>query len=126
MESDGPTSLVLVLEDHDDTRDLFVLALTQAGYRCLAAKSPDEALRQATATRVDAVVMDLGLPRLSDGLSLAWSLRGLSNAPPLVAVSGHPSPAEPSAALFRAWLLKPVDPAAVVETITRVVTGEPA
>jgi DNA-binding response OmpR family regulator len=123
VAAESQTTTILVLEDHDDTRELFVMALTEAGYRCVAARDPDEALRHAST--VDAVLMDLGLPRLTDGLALAWRLRGLSNAPPIVAVSGHPSHVEAvPAPLFRAWLQKPVDPAAIVETITRVVRAD--
>ena len=79
---------VLVVEDHGDTLELYCEVLTLAGYSCLTATSSGAALQLATDERFDAVVMDIGLPRRVDGLSLARSLRALP-APATLIASGH-------------------------------------
>ena len=111
--------VVLIVEDDDDTREVFVAMLTDAGLRCVATGAPDEAIRHAASVHFDVVVMDLGLPRLADGLALASRLLGLADAPPLIAVTGHRLDAE-SARLFQAQFKKPnLDNLA--ETVCRII-----
>lgn len=53
---------ILVVEDAKDTRDFFVVALEDAGYRVLSAASVNQALRiLRTEKAVDAVVADYNL-----------------------------------------------------------------
>ena len=118
MNQRGP-SVVLVVVDDDDSRGLFVAALTLAGFRCLAAAAPDEAIRLATTIYCDVIVMDLGLPRLADGLGLAWRLGALPDTAPLIGMSGHRLASMPSS--FRALMMKPVDPDDLVDTVQRVI-----
>lgn len=53
MES-ATRDLVLIVDDHADTRELHLLLITDAGYRCVAAETTDEGLRLARLTRFDA------------------------------------------------------------------------
>ena len=113
---------VLVVEDHGDTLELYCEVLTLAGYSCLTATSSGAALQLATDERFDAVVMDIGLPRRVDGLSLARSLRALPAPATLIALSGYPKDGDTDG-LFAVELLKPVLPDTVVETVHRVIHG---
>jgi CheY-like chemotaxis protein len=110
---------VLIVEDHADSRDLYVTVFEAAGFRCVAAGDPDEAVRRAATERVDVAILDLGLPRLEDGLALAWRFRSLADAPRLVAVTGHPPERLPRE-LFSELLMKPVDPADIVALVQQL------
>jgi DNA-binding response OmpR family regulator len=114
--------VVLVIEDDQDCRELYVAALTLADFRCVATGAPDEALRLAKSIHCDAVVMDIGLPRLADGLSLAWQLTAIRDPPPVIAVTGHPLNVAPSP--LRVLLLKPVDLNDLVAAVERVATTQ--
>ncbi len=63
----GRGETVLVAEDDDQVRALAVAALEQAGYRVLAARDGEEALRLAErdGDRVDLLVLDMVMPRRS-------------------------------------------------------------
>jgi len=112
-------AVVLVVEDHLDTRELYVQSLQAAGFRCVMAEFADEALKQLQEVRVDAVVMDLGLPRLEGGLALAWRLRGRAESVPIIAVTGHPRERLPDK-LFSGYLMKPIDLDALVRTVAEL------
>jgi DNA-binding response OmpR family regulator len=112
---------LLIIEDHQDTRDFFVATLMAAGFRCVATGVPEEAVRQAKAIGFDVVVMDVGLPRLADGLALAWRLSALEGAPPLLAVSGHRIAM--AAPFYEAPLMKPIKPEDLVAAVHRVIGG---
>jgi two-component system cell cycle response regulator DivK len=52
---------ILIVEDHPDSRELFVLILTRLGYDIAEAASGLEAIDQARAAHPDLILMDLGL-----------------------------------------------------------------
>ena len=62
-------SLVLVVEDHADTRALYLEVLTVAGYDCLEAAGSEAALRLATVQHCDVVVMDPVFPSALTGFA---------------------------------------------------------
>lgn len=59
-----PEKRVLVIEDHNDCRELLRIVLTRSGYIVDQAGSGLEAMQKAGANRPDVVVMDYGLPDL--------------------------------------------------------------
>jgi CheY-like chemotaxis protein len=81
---------VMVVDDHEDARELFAQYLEGRGYAVSTAADGDEALRDIPLLRPDVVVMDLDLPRL-DGWEAIRRLKRdpLTRAIPVVAVSGH-------------------------------------
>jgi CheY-like chemotaxis protein len=108
--------MVLIVEDDAITRELYADILRNAGLACVATATAAQALELATAQRFDAVLLDVGLPRVSDGLRLALKLRSLPEPPPMVASTGHLL--EPwTAKLFHAALKKPVDMNDVVSSV---------
>jgi DNA-binding response OmpR family regulator len=113
--------LVLIVDDHPDTRDLFVTVLTSAGFKCVGAATAAEALHRARVMRFDVVVMDVGLPTRADGMALARQLRALPDAPPVIAVTGHRLDEESATELFAIQLMKPVDPEEVVSAALRAI-----
>jgi two-component system cell cycle response regulator DivK len=86
--------LVLVVDDHDDTRELYVLSFPSFGFEAIGAADCEEAYRRAWEFHPDIVVTDLTL-RDGDG----WQLvQGLKREPrtrdiPVVLLTGHAAPA---------------------------------
>ena len=66
--------IVVVVEDHDDLRELTVNALTEQGHRALGLACAEEVAERLQGQPVDVFVLDLNLPG-EDGLSLARRLR---------------------------------------------------
>jgi FixJ family two-component response regulator len=82
---------ILLVEDEADTRDMLGNAIERAGYRCLTARSAQEALdRAGPVGLVDVVVTDVVL---SDddcgGLRLIHELRTLGVRAPVVVITAY-------------------------------------
>lgn len=86
----GPQPLVLVVEDHEDTRFMLRTVLEMRSLNVVEARNGEEAIDTAERTRPDLVLMDSGLPRL-DGISATRRLRQLASlgGVPIVFLSGH-------------------------------------
>jgi CheY-like chemotaxis protein len=125
MSTPPPTTargLVLVVDDHADTRALYEEVLRAAGYQTLAAASGEQALALTEGVRVEAAVIDVGLPGMN-GFELAARLSARGRRPPLLAVTGRVPEGEAEETAFDAYLLKPCLPekliAAVIELAAR-------
>src|ERR1044071_4481939 len=70
----GSPPLVLVAEDHEDTRFLLRVLLETRGLCVIEASDGEEALRVAEQARPSLVLMDGGLPRL-DGFTATRLMR---------------------------------------------------
>jgi DNA-binding NtrC family response regulator len=71
--TDQPTK-VLVVDDHELSRDLFCKVLTSAGYAVRAASDGLNAIRHMEETRFDVVLTDVSMPQM-DGLELLTQIR---------------------------------------------------
>jgi CheY-like chemotaxis protein len=82
--------LVLLVDDFDDNREMYAQYLQYLGFRTAEARDGVEALAQARQLVPDAIVMDLGLPRL-DGWSTTQALKGdpALRHIPVLALTGH-------------------------------------
>lgn len=56
---------VLVVEDNADWRDLLTMIIRRSGHEVVIAGTGKEAVRQASMTHPDLILMDLGLPEIS-------------------------------------------------------------
>ena len=65
---------VLVVDDHELSRDLFCKVLTSAGYAVRAASDGLNAIRHMEETRFDVVLTDVAMPQM-DGLELLTKIR---------------------------------------------------
>ena len=101
---------VLVVEDHDDSRDLLEQVLGHVGGALVVtARSADEAL--AHVGDVDVVVTDIAMPG-HDGFWLLHEVRRRHEPVPVIAVSGYSDLQERALreAAFARVLRKPIDP----------------
>jgi two-component system cell cycle response regulator DivK len=116
--------LILVVEDYDDAREMYVEYLTFTGFRVEAATNGLEAIEMTTRLMPDLVLMDLALPKL-DG----WeATRRLKSDPktshiPVIALTGHALAGHAERAREAgcdSFITKPCVPDELVAEISRV------
>jgi CheY-like chemotaxis protein len=86
--------------------------IEHAGFRCVAARCPNDALTYCVSRRPRVVVTDLAMPGIDGGTLGRW-LQARYPGIPLVLITGHDldDPAVvPLRSTFRAILTKPLEP----------------
>jgi len=118
--------VILLVEDHDDSRELLVRALKGSGAAVAAFGTAAEAFAALEQVRPTAIVADIGLPG-EDGYSFIRRVRAHSipsiQAVAAIAVTAYtsaPDRAEALAVGFQQHLPKPVDPSRLIEAIREV------
>ena len=80
---------ILIVDDHEDVRDIVATQATNSGYAVTTAKDGFEALRMVSMMDdLKAVVLDVAMPGL-DGYETLKQLRQLQPTLPVVLISGH-------------------------------------
>lgn len=120
---------VLLVEDFEDSREYYAVLLAEHGYEVVEAGDGQEALAAAERERPDAIVMDLGLPRL-DGWQTTRALKANRElcGIPVVALTSHLSEQDTRKALDAgcvAVLGKPVLPRRLLSKLEEL-TSQPA
>jgi CheY-like chemotaxis protein len=105
--------VVLVVDDHQDTRELIKFVLERQGYRIVEAEDGEVAIERGTSEHPDLVLMDLAIPKL-DGLSVMKQLRKRTDMHdiPILFISAHAESAvrdQVLAAGCDEYLTKPLD-----------------
>jgi CheY-like chemotaxis protein len=110
--------VVLVVDDHPDTREMYVEFLAAMGLETLEATTCAEALARVAASRIDAVVLDRRLPD-GDGSEVCEALRkdSRTRSLPIIVLSGKE---KDGAIPADAYLLKPVVPEALFAELSRL------
>jgi CheY-like chemotaxis protein len=114
--------LVLIVDDVSDNLQLMSLNLQNLGYRVVTAVDGEDAVKVATLTRPDVILMDIAMPIL-DGLGAARKIRQditLEHIP-IIALSAFSTDGFLQAAYdvgFAGYLTKPVDMDKVQDLIT--------
>ena len=111
--SGANSPVVLIVEDHDDTREMLQLLLQVFGCRVIPAHDGEEALSLAEKSIPDLILMDMRMPQL-DGLSVTRLIRShpTLNEVPIIAVTGMVTPQFKSQVLSAGCndcLYKPID-----------------
>jgi CheY-like chemotaxis protein len=119
---------ILVVDDHHDSVQLLIAALEPFGAFVLAAGSAPEARELLSATDVDIIVCDLGLPGENGLEFIRWMrARAASHDVPAIAVtffSERFGVREARAAGFDVFLRKPIDPTDIVHVVATLVNRQ--
>ena len=118
-----PRARVLVVDDSEDIAESLGRVLSMRGYEAHLAHDGTQALAMAGALRPDAAVLDIGLPGMN-GYDLARAIRNepWGRSMTLIAVTGWGQLNDRSRsgrAGFDHHLVKPVEPAALIELLAR-------
>jgi CheY-like chemotaxis protein len=118
---------VLVVDDYEVVRLYHSMFLSQKGYRCIPASDGSECLSILRQQRVDLILMDLVMPKMS-GQEVIRQIRAMPEFAnlPIVAITSEAKRAEESLKEFRnvRVLLKPVMPDALISQVASMFGGE--
>ena len=128
--SQTDSQVVLLIEDHRDTREMYAEMLHHAGFAVIEVSTAERALRLLNAVLPDVIVTDLKMPGMG-GLELIRRLREEADWKhlPVIAVAAISDSTETKAhaAGCTVFLQKPCLPEAVVLAVRRVATsGHPS
>ncbi|TNC99786.1 MAG: two-component system, chemotaxis family, response regulator CheY [Gallionellaceae bacterium] len=116
---------VLSVDDSSSIRQMVSFTLKSAGYEVIEAVDGQDGLDKAKSKTVDLVLTDQNMPRM-DGLTLIKSLRSMPNykSVPILMLtteSGDTMKSQGRAAGATGWLVKPFDPAKLLEVVKKVI-----
>ena len=122
---------VLVVDDHEDAREMLAMVLEGAGAKVTQAESVRVALRAFEGDDIGVLVSDIGMPE-EDGYDLIRRLRNgaspRAQRVPAIAVTAFGAPEDRTKALaagFQEHLAKPVDVPVLVEVVARLADLQP-
>jgi two-component system chemotaxis response regulator CheY len=117
--------VILAVDDSPSMRKMVAFTLTGAGYQVVEAVDGIEAYEKAQSQMFDLVLTDQNMPRL-DGLGLTRKLRDhpqFKTVPILMLTTESSDLMKQAgrAAGATGWLVKPFDPARLLEVIKKVI-----
>ncbi|OLC01138.1 MAG: hypothetical protein AUH30_00815 [Candidatus Rokubacteria bacterium 13_1_40CM_68_15] len=83
-----PSPVVLVVDDVEDSRELYVQYLSFVGYRLFSAANGLAGLELAALHNPDVVILDLSMPGM-DGWDVCQRLKSQPSPPRVIVVTGH-------------------------------------
>ena len=120
---------IVVVEDHDDSRDFLALYLRRFATNVVEARSAVEGLEAIKNNQPNLVLSDIQMPDV-DGFELLREIRALGSeaggSVPVIAMTAFVTYADRARILnagFQACLPKPFTPDKLVETILTVLDG---
>ncbi len=116
---------ILAVDDSASMRQMMSFTLRNAGYEVVDAIDGMDALEKTGPRRFDLVLADEDMPRL-DGIGLTAKLRANANfrATPILILTTESSDRMKQAGLgagATGWLVKPLDPAKLLEAVGKVI-----
>ena len=81
MSADLPS--ILLVEDHEDTRNMLELLFEEWGYRATMASTATEGLKMLLQSSYDIIILDNWLPDL-DGIELCRQIRAFNRKTPII------------------------------------------
>jgi PAS domain S-box-containing protein len=118
---------VLIVDDHDEGRELIARVLSECEAEVMAASTAEEALRCIEQAKPHVLVSDIGMPDV-DGYELLRRVRALGYSSggrlPAIALTAFARPEDRTRALragYLAHISKPVDLSELVATVASVV-----
>jgi two-component system cell cycle response regulator DivK len=121
---DDEGTLVLVVDDYQDAREMYAEYLTFSGFRVAEAANGADAVQQAIDLSPDIILMDLSLPGM-DGWEATRRIKldARTKHIPIIALTGHALPGVSTSAKDAgcdAFIIKPCLPDAVVSEVRRL------
>jgi CheY-like chemotaxis protein len=118
---------ILVVDDHQDTRDLLFIVLKTEGYDVALAADGEEALGAYRERAADVVLLDMFMPR-KDGVTTIRELRQEFPTVTIVAMSGdaeswHDALVEARTAGAQLTLRKPLEPWVLLRALEGLLAG---
>jgi CheY-like chemotaxis protein len=128
---------ILVVEDQDNIRKLIRMNLERVGHEVCEADSKESGLATAQDEGPDLIVLDVMMPKGTEGFQFVWELRNNADAPlkdvPIVMMTGihdhtelrfYPESEDGTYKAgeylpVQAFLDKPVDPEKLIETVNK-------
>jgi two-component system, chemotaxis family, chemotaxis protein CheY len=116
---------VMTVDDSRTMREMVAFTLRKAGFEVSEAEDGRKALAALQAAPVDAIITDLNMPNM-DGVTLIRTLRSDPRwrAVPILMLtteSDASKKAEGKNAGATGWLVKPFDPAKLIDVVKRVI-----
>lgn len=125
---------ILLVEDHDDTRDLLRFLLEEQGWEVFAAKDGREALRVYHRTIendhfFNVLLLDVSMPRLN-GIAVGMNVRNLEEFGSIpraahIYMTGYDIPTDPEELLrihfADAYIKKPIDGKELIKKVKELV-----
>ncbi|MDQ1637297.1 MAG: two-component system, OmpR family, response regulator [Pyrinomonadaceae bacterium] len=116
---------ILFVDDHQDTLDLFVVALSQQHYEVVTASSIEQALQETKVQQFDLLILDSHVGDGS-GVDLCRSIRKLDQITPIVFCSGMAYEKDKKEALnagAQGYLVKPVSIEDLYQTVRQLISN---
>ncbi len=112
---------ILIVDDSNSIRQMVAFTLKGAGYEVIEAVDGQDGLDKAKTKTVDLVFTDQNMP-IMDGLTLIKNLRAIpayKNVPIVMITteSGDAMKSEGKAAKANGWIVKPINPAKLLEVV---------
>jgi adenylate cyclase len=112
---------ILIVDDHETNRDIFMTRLATRGYELLQASDGEQAVAVARASRPDVILLDVMMPKL-DGFEVCKRLKGDPSLPfmPIILVTAKADPKDVVMGLDAGadeYLTKPVDQASLLARV---------
>ncbi len=116
---------ILTVDDSASIRQMVSFTLKSAGYDVVEAVDGEDGLEKAKGRSFDLIFTDQNMPRM-DGLTLIKNLRNLAQYKTvpilmLTTESGDAMKTAGRAAGATGWLVKPFDPAKLLEVVKKVI-----
>ena len=122
-------ALILLIEDHEDNRNIYRTILEHFGFRVLLASDGREGVSLAREGQPDLILMDISIPHI-DGWEATKILKAdpATSHIPIIALTAHALPedrARAEAVGCDGYLTKPVEPRRVIEEVNRFLETHP-
>jgi len=123
----APDACILIVDDNHDVADSTAMLLRAAGWKVYLAYDGEEAIRSARTLRLDAVLLDIGLPGV-DGYQVAERIRAEpgNQEALIVAISGYGQEEHrrrSKRAGFDHHVVKPIDPTVLTQLLASALPG---
>lgn len=116
---------ILAVDDSASIRQMVAFTLKGAGYTVIEAGDGEEGLSKAKGAPVNLVLTDQNMPKM-DGLTMVKAMRAMPQfaTTPILMLTTESSDAMKAsgkAAGATGWLVKPFDPAKLLEVVKKVI-----